>query len=806
MAEDGSERDSGFVQSLQRGLAVIRAFDAENPALTLSDVAKATDLAPATARRFVLTLVDLGYMRAEGRWFRLSPRVLELGRPYLSSMTLPAIAAPQLRELVADVRESSSIAILDGSDIVYVAHEAAKRLMSVRVTVGTRDPAFATSLGRVLIAGQSDEWLEASLATLRLTQITPATIAEPAALLAELRRIRTQGFALVDQEFEEGLRALSAPIHDRDGTVIAALNVAVHASRWSIEAIHDDLLPRLLRATAAIDADLRDAPAPATGRRSMPREQSATARRVTETAERETDFVQSLQRGLAVIRAFDAENPALTLSDVAKVTGLARAAARRFVLTLVELGYMRADGRLFRLSPRVLELGRPYLTTLSLPEIAAPHLRDFVEEVQESSSVATLDGTEILYVAHVSAKRIMSVTVPVGTRDPAFATSLGRALLAGQDDETLAAMLESMRLPKITEVTIVEPKALLAELQQIRRQGYVLVDQELEEGLRALAVPLHGEQGEVIAAVNVAVHASRWSIERILEELLPRLRETAAAIEADVRAVGAPAAEPLARAMSDSLRLPLGPEIARGPAVEVLIEGRPVTAYLGETVATVLLAEGHLADADDGRRLAARRLLRHGRLLRLPRRRRRPAEHAGLHDVRAGRHADRAPGRARGRPGLGLGLLERRLSGLRLGAAVARRRTLLRGQDHLAQAHGVGRHLDALVVADELERLVERELLGRDQAHQLVRGRGAHVGELLLLDRVHVEIVRARVLADDAALVDLVAGRREERAALLQIEERERVGVARAGRPRGCRSGACAGRRATARSARTRGA
>jgi IclR family pca regulon transcriptional regulator len=548
MAEDGSERDTGFVQSLQRGLAVIRAFDAENPALTLSDVAKATDLAPATARRFVLTLVDLGYMRAEGRWFRLSPRVLELGRPYLSSMTLPAIAAPHLRALVADVRESSSIAILDGSDIVYVAHEAAKRLMSVQVTVGTRDPAFATSLGRVLIAGKSDEWLEASLATLQLTQIMPATIAEPDALLAELRRIRVQGFALVDQEFEEGLRALSAPIHDRDGTVIAALNVAVHASRWSIEAIHDDLLPRLLRATSAIDADLREAPAPPTSRRSVTSEPSATGRRASEASERETDFVQSLQRGLAVIRAFDAENPALTLSDVAKITGLARAAARRFVLTLVELGYMRADGRLFRLSPRVLELGRPYLTTLSLPEIAAPHLRDFVEEVQESSSVATLDGTDILYVAHVSAKRIMSVSVPVGTRDPAFATSLGRALLAGQSDETLAAMLEGMQLPKITDVTIVEPSALLAELQQIRSQGYVLVDQELEEGLRALAVPLHGEQGEVTAAVNVAVHASRWSIERILAELLPRLREIAAAIEADVRAVGAPTAEPLALA------------------------------------------------------------------------------------------------------------------------------------------------------------------------------------------------------------------------------------------------------------------
>jgi IclR family transcriptional regulator, pca regulon regulatory protein len=540
VAEDGSERDSGFVQSLQRGLAVIRAFDAENPALTLTDVAKATDLAPATARRFVLTLVELGYMRTDARLFRLSPRVLELGRPFLSGLTLPALARPHLRDLVADVRESSSLAILDSSDIVYVEHVAAKRLMSVQVTVGTRDPAFATSLGRVLIAGKSDEWLAASLATLQLTQITPATIVDPAALLAELRRVRAQGWALVDQEFEEGLRALAAPIHDEAGAVIAAINVAVHASRWSIEAIHDDLLPRLLRATAAIEADLRNAPAPLSNRRGARSSEAPVVVETVDVGDRETDFVQSLQRGIAVIRAFDDDNPALTLSDVAKVTGLARAAARRFVLTLVELGYMRADGRLFRLSPRVLELGRPYLTMLTLAEVASPHLHDFVDDVSESSSVATLDRDEIVYVAHVTAKRIMSVSVPVGTRDPAFATSLGRALLAGQSDAALSTMLDEIRLPRITDVTIVEPRALLAELQRIREQGFALVDQELEEGLRALAVPLHGEHGEVIASVNVAVHASRWTIERIHGELLPRLLETAAEIERDLRAIGAP--------------------------------------------------------------------------------------------------------------------------------------------------------------------------------------------------------------------------------------------------------------------------
>ena len=293
MTEGGAERDTDFVQSLQRGLAVIRAFDADDPALTLSDVAKATGLAPATARRFVLTLVELGYMRAEGRLFRLSPRVLELGRPYLSSLTLPEIALPHLRDFVADVRESSSLAILDGSDIVYVAHVAAKRIMSVSVSVGTRDPAFATSLGRVLLAGQSDEWLDASLAALQLEPITGSTIVDPDALLAELRGIREQGWALVDQELEEGLRALAAPIHDEHGHVIAAANVAVHASRWTIDAIRERPPPTT---PAHHSRDRVGAPRDARSGASGPAQAGAEAvEPAGRRRDRETDFVQSLR-------------------------------------------------------------------------------------------------------------------------------------------------------------------------------------------------------------------------------------------------------------------------------------------------------------------------------------------------------------------------------------------------------------------------------------------------------------------------------------------------------------------------------
>jgi IclR family transcriptional regulator, pca regulon regulatory protein len=248
-----------------------------------------------------------------------------------------------------------------------------------------------------------------------------------------------------------------------------------------------------------------------------------------------TDFVQSLERGLAVIRAFDAEHPQLTLSEVARATGLTRAAARRFLLTLVELGYMRTDGRLFSLRPRVLELGYAYLSSLSLPEVAQPHMEALVAQVHESCSMSVLDGDEVVYVARVPTKRIMTVAISVGTRFPAYATSMGRVLLAAQPAAWLDDYLASTELRPLTRRTITDPAKLRATLARIVTQGFAIVDQELEEGLRSLAAPIHGENGSVIAALNVSAHASRGSSEVIRRELLPPLLDAARRIEADLR-------------------------------------------------------------------------------------------------------------------------------------------------------------------------------------------------------------------------------------------------------------------------------
>ena len=251
-----------------------------------------------------------------------------------------------------------------------------------------------------------------------------------------------------------------------------------------------------------------------------------------------SDFVQSLERGLAVIRAFDAEHRELALSEVARSTGLTRAAARRFLLTLVKLGYVNLSQGRFSLRPRVLELGYAYLSSLTLPEVAMSHMEGLVAQVNESCSISVLDDTDIVYVARVPTRRIMSITLAVGTRLPAFVTSMGRVLLAGLSDDELEERLARIEVTRLTSRTVKDKDALRATLVAVRQQGYAATDQELEEGLRSLAVPLRSASGTVTAALNLSVHASRASMAGLRRDFLPLALRTAAAIEEDLRGTG----------------------------------------------------------------------------------------------------------------------------------------------------------------------------------------------------------------------------------------------------------------------------
>lgn len=243
------------LQSLTRGLAVLRCFDADHAGQSLSDVARRSGTSRATARRILHTLEDLGYVRQREGRFSLTPRVLELGGAYLASTPLPALARPHLADLTAACDESCSLSELDGDEIVYLARVERRRIMAVAIGVGTRFPAYATSMGRVLLAGLPTDRLDAYLSRVRPVALTPRTLVGVDRLGAEIARVREQGWSLVDEELETGLRSVAAPVRDRHGVTVAAVNVST-TTRRDLAGIRSELLGPLLTCAQEISQDL----------------------------------------------------------------------------------------------------------------------------------------------------------------------------------------------------------------------------------------------------------------------------------------------------------------------------------------------------------------------------------------------------------------------------------------------------------------------------------------------------------------------------------------------------------------------
>ncbi len=245
------------------------------------------------------------------------------------------------------------------------------------------------------------------------------------------------------------------------------------------------------------------------------------------------DFVEALARGLDVLSCFDAQHPRMSLTEIASVAGLARPTARRLLLTLQELGYVRVEGGLFLLTPRVLRLGMAYVGALGLWDIARPHLEDLVAQTHESSSMAQLDGSDIVYVARVSVPKIIALRVEIGTRFPAPQTSQGKVLLAALDADALACALaepsrSGLALPPARPAT-----ELAEELAAVRARGWALADEELAPGIRSVAVPVRDGAGVVRAAMNVTVHAAETPLAVLTGDYLPLLLRTAGEVSAD---------------------------------------------------------------------------------------------------------------------------------------------------------------------------------------------------------------------------------------------------------------------------------
>jgi len=256
----------------------------------------------------------------------------------------------------------------------------------------------------------------------------------------------------------------------------------------------------------------------------------ATASRPPNAGPQKRDLIAGLEKGLAVIAAFDQDRPRLTMTEVAGLCGLTRAAARRYLITLEHLGYVTSDRKMYALTPKVLRLGQSYMHSARLPRIVQPELHKLAYALKEASAAGVLDGADVICIAATSAGRVVSATLQPGTRVPAYCTANGRVLLSAMPQGEVDAWLARQTLAPLTPNTITHGERLRIEIARARSQGYAVVDQEMELGLRTISVPLKSYRGEVVAAMNVSVHAARVSMDQLVSDCLPSLLQAQATL------------------------------------------------------------------------------------------------------------------------------------------------------------------------------------------------------------------------------------------------------------------------------------
>ncbi|MFD3652044.1 IclR family transcriptional regulator C-terminal domain-containing protein [Streptomyces sp. NPDC058620] len=538
------------VTPLVRGVTVLRRLTEADGSLSLSELERATGLARSTVDRVTATLARMGYVRLDGRDAFLAPRLMELGNAYLSALRLPALLGTHADALADTLDESVSLAVADGDGIRFIHQATRRRAMSLSFRIGDLLPAERTAPGPLFAtAWDEQDWArwqvrrDADPMDRCFLAVPPRE--DPAAgqdLALRAGLAREQGWFLDDQLIEPGLVALAVPVRGTDGRIACVASVVSHTSRHSAESLRETVLPRLRATTGAMERELASAPRPtdeAPAASSTPPAPSGLASWTGESKRQiGREFIESLARGLTVLTAFGEDRDELTLSAVAEATGLARATARRALITLEHLGCVTARDRSFRLTPQVLALGFPPLSRTTLSSIALPHLAALTRRVHDSASLAVLAGDEVQYTARVATSRIMNVNITVGTRLPAYPASLGRVLLAGLPAPARTAWLAQAEPEALTAHTVTGRTELAAVLERAEHDGYSLVDEELEEGLRAIAVPVRDGAGQVVAAVNVAMHSSRRTPQECLTDVLPELRSTVAAIEAELHVTG----------------------------------------------------------------------------------------------------------------------------------------------------------------------------------------------------------------------------------------------------------------------------
>ncbi|MEV8085794.1 IclR family transcriptional regulator domain-containing protein [Pseudarthrobacter oxydans] len=511
--------DPDHVNSLERGLSVLKAFSLREEALSVADLARFVGITRTAARRFALTLEYLGYVSQSAEGYALSPGVLEIGDAYLRSNPLPDAAHPHLDDLVHAVGETASLTVLHERRVYYIARVAADRIVTANIIVGSSVPAYRTATGRILLGDLAQDELEDYLSS-----IEPASGIDQDYVREKIVEARERGWTVADQELMSGIRSVAVPLRDPEERIVAALNIAAHATRVDTAVLEHDFVPLLQSAAQRTAAALWPSSGTTPARKVM-------AAKAARQLARPSDVIQSLERGLCILTAFDEGQPALNVAQISKRCQLPRSAARRFVLTLVALGYLAPQGRSFALTPRVLELGYTLLPRLSLADVAKRRLEALARKLGASVSIGVIEGTDLRYIARASAPSPLTVNIRPGSRVPAHRTAMGQVLLSQLPPEALRNGGRSAGRGNTGDG--------LADfgnsLEVVREQGWSYVDQLLEVGIRAVAVPLRNRRGEVVAALSASVHEPSTSDLDMTSTFLPALQAAAAEFVMDLR-------------------------------------------------------------------------------------------------------------------------------------------------------------------------------------------------------------------------------------------------------------------------------
>lgn len=508
------------IEAIDRGLDILRQFSAEQPELSLAEISRLTSAVPSTTLRVVNTLEDLGFLESvHGQGgYRAGPAALHLGYNMIAGSRLREVARPSLERLTAVSQEAVALGLFFGDSIYFVDFHGTGEPLSIHTRIGTRLPVYCTAAGKAVLSVLEPDAAATIIDSSDLRPVAPRTRTNRPDIESELRKTRSQGYAVQDEELAAGIRSVAAPIVDENGRPAAAVAIAVGASRYEAAELHRHIAPLVVGTAAEISARWRATVA------QMSRAADNDARSIQNDADKRSRYhVEALSRGFNTLMAFEPEAPQLSLTEIIKRTDDMASTAFRVAATLTSLGYLRLDPvtNRYELTPKCLSLGYDSIVWLDMKDLLTPRLQRLRQETDGSIYLSVLGGTEAIDLVSLPRPGVMST---VGKRFPLYCTPGGKVWLAFMPAAESGQILDGIELVRRAPKTLIDRSRLEEELAAIRRDGYAVVEEENLPGVSGIGVPVFSSEGGCVASVALSISSATLTATEMKDRLLPLMR------------------------------------------------------------------------------------------------------------------------------------------------------------------------------------------------------------------------------------------------------------------------------------------